>query len=77
MKGADVSFVISDGLGDPVVGLVRGAQCNERTLSLLVFLQEPAASCDPGFGPKRAALAPSLYLSSKGGVKNQRTASSP
>lgn len=44
MKGADVSFVMSDGLGDPVVGLIRGAQCNECPLSSVVFLQEPAAS---------------------------------
>lgn len=62
MKGADVSFVMSDGLGDPVVSLIRGAQCNECPLSSVVFLQEPAASCDLGFGPKRAALAPSLYF---------------
>lgn len=78
MKGGDVSFVISASLGHPVVGLIRGAQCDERPLSSIVFLQELAASrvlqlwSEEGcFGSKF------VFLSSEGGIKNRMASLSP
>lgn len=78
MKGGDVSFVISAGLGDPVVGLVRGAQCDERPLCSIVFLQEPAASWVLHLQPKEGCFGPRfVFLSSKGGIKNHLGSLSP
>ena len=78
MKGSDVSFVISAGLGDPVVGLVRGAQCSERPLSSVVFLQAPAASRVLQLRSKEGCFGPKfVFLSSKGGIKNHMASLSP
>lgn len=57
MKGSDGC------LGDPVDGLIQGAQCKECPLSSAAFLQEPALSCVlSSFGPKRGAWTTSFYF---------------
>lgn len=74
MKGGDVSFVISAGLGDPVAGLIRGAQHNE--LSCV-----PAGSCCVLCSPalvQRGVLWPQLcVLSSEVGIKTHMGTLSP